>query len=216
MGPGVVVTGLTLGALAVVSLLAFQANGAQDRAVAANPGASTTASSGGPAASATPSATPTPTVPTLPTAGTGTGLRVVYSVGAHYVWLIDPKKTPQVVAAFPVTPGTVEPLPGSYPVYSRTQTTTGTDGKQIEHVVRFAQQNGVVFGFSAAVDGATGTPAAAPTPSASGTPSSIGSGTAGASGDPKTGKTGGIRSSRADGQLLWDFAPKDTKVVVIA
>ncbi|MFE7189095.1 hypothetical protein [Kitasatospora sp. NPDC057541] len=213
MGPGVVVTGLTLGALAVVSLLAFQANGAQDRAVAANPGTSTTAASSGPAAPATPSATPTPTVPALPTAGTGTGLRVVYSVGTHYVWLIDPKKTPQVVAAFPVTPGTVEPAPGSYPVYSRTQSGTGTDGKAIEHVVRFAQQNGVVFGFSAAVDGATGTPAA-PATSASGTPSSIGSGTGGTS--SASGKTGGIRSSRADGQLLWDFAPKDTKVVVIA
>ncbi|MFE7562876.1 hypothetical protein [Kitasatospora sp. NPDC057500] len=210
MGPGVVVTGLTLGALAVVSLLAFQANGAQDRAVAADPGASTSASAAGPTASATPTSTPTPTVPPLPTAGTGTGLRVVYSVSTHYVWLIDPKKTPQVVAAFPVTPGTVEPAPGSYPVYSRTQSGTGTDGKQIEHVVRFAQQNGVVFGFSATVDGATGTPGAAPTASVSGTPSAIGGG-----GDAKA-KTGGIRSSRADGQLLWDFAPKDTKVVVIA
>ncbi|MFB6892213.1 hypothetical protein ACFCX4_23215 [Kitasatospora sp. NPDC056327] len=208
MGPGVVVTGLTLGALAVVSLLAFQANGAQDRAVAANPGTSTAASPTGPAASATPTATPTPTAPALPTSGTGTGLRVVYSVGSHYVWLIDPKKTPQTVATFPVTPGTVEPAPGSYPVYSRTPSGTGTDGKQIEHVVRFAQQNGVVFGFSAAVDGATGTPAAAPTPSATSSASSIGGGEA------KT-KTGGIRSSRADGQLLWDFAPKDTKVVVI-
>ncbi|MER5356165.1 hypothetical protein ABT093_38335 [Kitasatospora sp. NPDC002551] len=212
MGPGVVVTGLTLGALAVVSLLAFQANGAQGRAAAANPGTTTAASSTGSAAPATPSTAPTPTVPALPTAGTGTGLRVVYSIGAHYVWLIDPKKTPQVVAAFPVTPGTVEPAPGSYPVYSRNPTGTGTDGKQIEHVVRFAQQNGVVFGFSAAVDGASGTPAAAPTASASG-PSSIGGS---ASGAPKTAKTGGIRSSRADGQLLWDFAPKDTKVVVIA
>ncbi len=209
MGPGVVVTGLTLGALAVVSLLAFQANGAQDRAVAANPSASTAATTGGPAASATPTATPTPTAPTLPTAGTGTGLRVVYSVSTHYVWLIDPKKTPQVVAVFPVTPGTVEPAPGSYPVYSRTPSGTGTDGKQIEHVVRFAQQNGVVFGFSAAVDGAaTGAPPAAPAPSASASASTGGS-TSGA-------KTGGIRSSRADGQLLWDFAPKDTKVVVIA
>ncbi|MGW2251828.1 hypothetical protein ACWCXH_16735 [Kitasatospora sp. NPDC001660] len=190
MGPGVVVTGLTLGALAVVSLLAFQANGAQDRAGAARPTA--TATAGGPATStsAAPSATPTPTAPALP-ASSGTGTRVVYSLSGHYVWLVDPKKNPQVVAAFPVAPGTVEPAPGAYPVYSRTPSTTGTDGKQIEHVVRFAQQNGVVFGFSAAVDGATPTV------------------------DPKA-KTGGIRSSRQDGQLLWDFASKDTKVVVVA
>ncbi|WP_316524010.1 hypothetical protein [Kitasatospora brasiliensis] len=188
MGPGVVVTGLTLGALAMVGLLAFQANGAQDRAGGIKPTVTTTAT--GTATSAAPSAAPTPTVPPLPTTS-GSGTRVVYSVGSHYVWLVDPKKTPQVAAAFAVTPGTVEPAPGSYAVYSRTQTTTGTDGKQIEHVVRFAQQNGVVFGFSAAVDGATPTT------------------------DPSA-KTGGIRSGRAEGQLLWDFAPKDTKVIVVA
>ncbi|WP_254802776.1 hypothetical protein [Kitasatospora sp. SUK 42] len=188
MGPGVVVTGLTLGALAVVSLLAFQANGAQDRAGGARP--TTAATSNGPTATATPTASATPTVPPLPTSS-GSGTRVVYSVSSHYVWLIDPKKNPQITAAFPVTPGTAEPAPGSYSVYSRTQTTTGTDGRQIEHVVRFAQQEGVVFGFSAAVDGTTPTA------------------------DPKT-KTGGIRSGRAEGQLLWDFAPKDTKVVVVA
>ncbi|MFJ2576358.1 hypothetical protein [Kitasatospora aureofaciens] len=188
MGPGVVVAGLTLGALAVVSLLAFQANGAQDRAGGARPTPSATSS--GPAASAAPSASATPTVPALPTTS-GSGTRVVYSVGSHYVWLVDPKKNPQVVAAYPVTPGSVEPTLGSYPVYSRTPSTTGTDGRQIEHVVRFAQQNGVVFGFSAALDGATPTT------------------------DPKA-KTGGIRSSRQDGQLLWDFAPNGTRVIVVA
>ncbi|MEU3574381.1 hypothetical protein AB0E96_39145 [Kitasatospora sp. NPDC036755] len=187
MGPGVVVTGLTLGALAVVSLLAFQASGAQDRAGGAKPTATTTAT--GTATTAAPAPSATPTVPALP-ATSGTGTRVVYSVGSHYVWLVDPKKSPQVAAAFPVTPGSVEPAAGSYAVYSRTQTTTGTDGRQIEHVVRFAQQNGVVFGFSAAVDGSTPTA------------------------DPSA-KTGGIRSGRPEGQLLWDFAPKDTKVVVV-
>ncbi|RKT17435.1 hypothetical protein BX285_1812 [Streptomyces sp. 1114.5] len=188
MGPGVVVTGLTLGALAVVSLLAFQANGAQDRAGGAKPTVTTTAT--GTATAAAPSATPTPVAPPLP-ATSGTGTRVVYSIGSHYVWLVDPKKSPQVAAAFQVVPGSVEPTPGSYAVYSRTPTGTGADGRQIEHVVRFAQQNGVVFGFGAAVDGAMPTA------------------------DPKA-KTGGIRSGRAEGQLLWDFAPKDTKVVVVA
>ncbi|MFI2607037.1 hypothetical protein [Kitasatospora sp. NPDC018619] len=187
MGPGVVVTGLTLGALAVVSLLAFQANGAQDRAGGPRPTATTTAT--GTATAAAPTASATPTVPALP-GNSGTGLRVVYSIGNHYVWLVDPKKSPQVSAAFPVTPGSVEPAPGNYAVSSRTPSTTGTDGKQVEHVVRFAQLNGVVFGFSAAVDGATATT------------------------DPSV-KTGGIRSGRAEGQLLWDFAPKETRVVVV-
>ena len=191
MGPGVVVTGLTLGALAVVSLLAFQASGAQDRAGGPAPAAS--AASAGPSASASaavPSASATPTAPALP-ASSGTGLRVVYSLASHHVWLVDPKKSPQVQAVFGVTPGAVEPPTGNYTVYSRKLATTGSDGKPIEHVVLFTQQNGVVFGFSAAVDGATPTA------------------------DP-TAKTGGIRQSRQNGQLLWDFAPNATKVVVVA
>ncbi|GAA1160136.1 hypothetical protein GCM10009664_30220 [Kitasatospora gansuensis] len=176
------VTGLTLAALAAVGLLAFQANGAATRTTEAKPSASASATP-------TPSVSATPTAPALP-ASSGTGRRVVYSAGSHYVWLVDPKKTPPTQSAFPVTPGSVEPAPGSYTVYSRTATGMGTDGRQIEHVVRFTQQNTVVFGFSAALDGAT--------PPA----------------DPKT-KTGGIRSGRADSQTLWDFAPNGTKVVVI-
>ncbi|MFJ9519050.1 hypothetical protein ACIRPK_12385 [Kitasatospora sp. NPDC101801] len=180
--PGVVVTGLTLAALATVGLLAFQANGAATRTPVAKPATSSSAAP-------SPSAAASPSAPALP-AASGTGRRVVYSAGSHYVWLVDPKKTPPTQSAFPVTPGSVEPTAGSYTVYSRTPAGTGTDGRQIEHVVRFAQQNNVVFGFSAALDGAT--------PSA----------------DPKT-KTGGIRSGRADSQSLWDFAQNGTKVVVI-
>ncbi|WP_083975186.1 hypothetical protein [Kitasatospora mediocidica] len=187
MGPGVVVTGLTLGALAVVSLLAVQANGAETRTAAAGPRPSASAS---PSAPAAPSASPSAALAALP-AVSGTGRRVVYSVSAHQVWLVDPKKTPQVQAAFPVEPGSVSPEPGSFTVYSRAAATTGTDGRQVEHVVRFAQQSGTVFGFSAALDGV------APSP------------------DPKA-RTGGIRESRENGQTLWDFAPTGTRVTVIA
>ncbi|MER5862596.1 hypothetical protein [Kitasatospora sp. NPDC002040] len=188
--PGVVVTGLTLAALAAVGLLAFQANGAATRTTEAGP---STSSSGSPS----PSASASPSAPALP-ASSGSGRRVVYSIGSHAVWLVDPKRTPPTQGAFTVTPGSVEPAPGSYTVYSRTPSGTGTDGRQIEHVVRFAQQNNVVFGFSAALDGATPAPSPSPAPSA----------------DPKA-KTGGIRSGRTDGQLLWDFAPNGTKVVVV-
>ncbi|MGK4581275.1 L,D-transpeptidase [Kitasatospora sp. HPMI-4] len=192
--PGVVVTGLTVGALAVVGLLAFQADGAQTRALAAKPSAGAGTATGS-TASPSPGASQAP--PQLP-AASGTGLRVVYSLGSRTVWLVDPKKTPPVQAAFRVTPGTADPTAGNYTVYSRTVTTTGTDGLRIEHVVRFAQQNGTVFGFSAAVD----TPSASPAP----TPSEA---------DPTRPKTGGIRSTRADGQTLWDFAPTGTRVVVV-
>ncbi|MFD8482559.1 L,D-transpeptidase [Kitasatospora sp. NPDC059673] len=188
LGPGVVVGGLTLGAMAVIGLLAFQANGAASRAVAAAP-ASASAPAAAPSASS-PSERPAP--PPLP-ADSGAGLRVVFSLKERQVWLVDPKKPEQVVGTFKVTPGSALPNPGAYTVYSRTAAGTGTDGRQIEHVVRFTQQQGTVFGFSALVD------ENAPAPSL----------------DPKT-KTGGIRASRSDGQALWDFAPNGTRVVVVA
>ncbi|GAB2693013.1 hypothetical protein [Kitasatospora kifunensis] len=187
-GPAVAVAGLTLGALGVVALLAVQAEGTTAKASVAGPPPS---ASSAPPGSPPPSASPSPTILPLPPTATGIAvLRVVYSVGAKQVWLVDPKKDPEVQAAFAVTPGSVNPAPGNYTVYSRSAGANGTDGKQIEHVVRFAQQGGTVFGFSAAVDGST--PAA----------------------DPKT-KTGGIRTDRADGQTLWDFAPDGTRVQVL-
>lgn len=180
--PGVVVAGLTAGAVAVVALLAVQAEGAQSRAEEARAAAGATADPS-PTAPA-----PTASMPALP-ASSGTGYRVVYSVSQHRVWLVDPRKDPQLQASFAVTPGSVEPTPGSYSVYSRTATGKGTDHRQIEHVVRFTEQGGVVFGFGSAVDGSTAPPDAGL-------------------------RTGGIRSSRADGQVLWDFAPTGTRVFV--
>jgi hypothetical protein len=182
MGPGAVVVGLTAAAMAVVTLLAVQAEGARSDTAARPAASGSTAPS--------PSTGPAPTAPALP-AASGTGYRVVYSIGARRVWLVDPNKDQQIQASFAVTPGSVEPTPGSYSVYSRAATGKGTDERQIEHVVRFTQQSGVVFGFSAALDGAT--------PPA----------------DPKV-HTGGIRTARADGQLMWDFAPTGTRVVVTA
>ncbi|MFJ5232940.1 hypothetical protein ACIQBJ_23960 [Kitasatospora sp. NPDC088391] len=191
LGPGAVVGGLTLAALAVVGLLAFQANGAASRAVAAAPSASSSAA--GAPSSAAPSASAQPSAPPLP-GESGAGLRVVYSLKERQVWLVDPKKPVPVLASFKVTPGAVQPSLGAYTVYSRSAASDGTDGRKVEHVVRFAQQSGTVFGFSALVD-ESAQPTAAP--------------------DPKS-KPGGIRSSRPDAQLLWDFAPNGTRVVVVA
>jgi hypothetical protein len=186
MSPGVTVAGLTLGALAVVALLAVQADGtAATAAVQPSPAAPASTAAPSPSAAASPVLAPLPAA-----AAKGTTRRVVYSIGARQVWLVDPKKDPQVVAAFSVEPGSVNPAPGSYAVYSRSAASGGTDGRPVEHVVRFTQQGGTVFGFSAAVDGAT--PAADP-----------------------NGRTGGIRSTRQDGQTLWDFAPTGTRVLVL-
>ncbi|MGC0315741.1 hypothetical protein [Kitasatospora acidiphila] len=186
-GPAVTVAALTLAALALVTVLAVQAEGTARTAAAAEPSAAAATTAPAPS----PSASPTPTLqPLPPAAAVGSTRRVVYSIGAKQVWLVDPKKDPQLVAAFLVEPGSVNPAPGSYAVSSKSAATHGSDGRPVEHVVRFGEHGGTVFGFSAAVDG--GTPAAVP-----------------------NARTGGIRSTRQDGQALWDFAGIGTRVLVL-
>ncbi|MFE1171990.1 hypothetical protein [Streptomyces sp. NPDC058773] len=122
-------------------------------------------------------------------AASGTGQRIVYSLGAKRVWLVGAQD--KALRTFAVTPSTVSPPPGTYAVGTRSVSVTGSDGIAIEHVVRFATVSGVTVGFSAAVDGSRPDPGAAK-------------------------KTGGIRESRADGKAMWDFAPSGTKVVVVS
>jgi hypothetical protein len=112
----------------------------------------------------------------------------VYSVDDDRVWLVGPNG--KVRRTFTVTPGSVDPPPGTYAVTSRSRTAIGTDGASIEHVVRFARVDGVVIGFSAAVDGSMRAP------------------------DPAV-RTGGIRESRADGNAMWTFATIGERIVVI-
>ncbi|MFJ5776692.1 hypothetical protein [Streptomyces sp. NPDC093094] len=120
--------------------------------------------------------------------GSGSGERVVYSVDDDRVWLVGSRN--RVRRTFEVTPGSVDPAPGTYAVTSRSNSVTGTDGTPVEHVVRFASVKGVAVGFSAAKDGAT--------PRA----------------DVRV-KTGGIRESPRDGDAMWAFATIGRKVVVI-
>ncbi|PJE94717.1 hypothetical protein CUT44_26510 [Streptomyces carminius] len=186
---GVVVAGLTAAALAVVGFLAYQASAAQDRR---DTGADRT-----PAASASPSPGTGKAGKTdkkdgaertaLPP-GSGTGERVVYSLGSRRVWLVGANE--QVTRTYPVVPGAVDPEPGEYTVTSRTERVTGSDGVPVAHVVLFAQVDGTVVGFSAAVDGSLPT------------------------GAPKEG-TGGVRERPEDGEAMWKFATVGTKVVVV-
>jgi hypothetical protein len=118
----------------------------------------------------------------------GSGERVVYSVDDDRVWLVA--RGNKVLRTYEVTPGSVDPSPGTYAVTSRSNAVTGTDGIPIEHVVRFTTVKGVSIGFSAAVDGSTPPP------------------------DPRV-KTGGIRGSRKDGDAMWRFATIGQKIVVI-
>lgn len=174
------VTGLTLGAVAVVAALAVKAEqGPQPHATAARPSASASAQP-----SAKPSQAAAPGVPD----GSGTGRRVVYSLGQKRVWLIDASE--QTRRTFVVWPGSVSPEPGTYSVGQRDEARTGSDGVAIEHVMFFATSSGLSIAFSNAVDGASPQPVSGV-------------------------QTGGIRMSKADGTALWAFGDTGTAVTVV-
>lgn len=143
--PKVWVTGLTVGAIAAVAVLAVKADeGAKPTATAPRPSAS---------ASAQPSASPTKSTAAAVPDDSGTGRRVVYSLAEKRVWLVDASDAAQ--RTFPVWPGTVSPDPGSYKVDVRRDATTGSDGVQIEHIIYFASKSGLSIAFSNAVDGSS-------------------------------------------------------------
>ncbi|MFI6935475.1 hypothetical protein [Streptomyces sp. NPDC050287] len=173
------VTGLTAGAVAAVVVLTVQADkGPHPTVTATRPSASAS-----PQPSASKSARPT-AVPD----DSGTGRRVVYSLGQKRVWLVDASDVSR--RSFTVWPGTVGPDPGSYKISQRTEATTGSDGVQIEHILYFASKSGRWIAFSNAVDGSSPPPA-----------SGI--------------QTSGIRMGKADGSALWTFGESGTTVVVV-
>ncbi|WP_053665191.1 hypothetical protein [Streptomyces sp. MMG1121] len=178
-----IVAGLTAVAVGAVGFLAYQAQATAPASPAGRPGASASPSV---TASKAPRDRRHPTA--LPS-DSGAGERVVYSLDDDRVWLVDHPYG--VVRTFMVTPGTIDPLPGTYWVTSRSSAITGTDGAPIEHVVRFASADGLAIGFSAAVGAAAQAPA-----------------------DPNM-RTGGIRENRVDGEEMWKFATIGVKVVVI-
>ncbi|WP_329125433.1 hypothetical protein [Streptomyces sp. NBC_01353] len=177
--------GLTAAAVAAVAFLAYQASANAPADVSAKPRTPASAPSSAPTGGPQKPAKDPLAVP----AHSGSGARVVYALSERRVWLVDAKG--QATHTFSVMPSTVSPAPGSYTVTSRSGAVTGSDGVQIEHVVRFATAQDVSVGFSAAVDGSLPTP------------------------DPER-KTGGIRMKRADGDALWTFAAIGAKVVVVA
>src|SRR5690606_11058740 len=115
-----------------------------------------------PSASATadakPSAEPEEKKPAAVPADSGTGRRIVYSLGQKRVWLVDASDAPR--RTFPVWPGTVSPDPGAYAIGTRTEATTGSDGVPVEHIVYFAAKSGISVAFSNAVDGSSPPPPA--------------------------------------------------------
>lgn len=134
------VTGLTGAAMAVVCVLALQANGSPDKPPAA---ARPTPHRSAPARPTTPQ--PPPPVPQ----GGDTGKRIVYSVSQSRVWVVSKSGA---VATFLVQPGTVPAKPGVYYVSGREAVRTGADGRQVEHVVFFEYTAETWVAFSAAVN----------------------------------------------------------------
>jgi hypothetical protein len=165
-----------------VIALAVQADhGSQPTAATAKPSASASA---GAHASATPKP---PAAPVLPEES-GTGRRIVYSLGEKRVWLVD--ATGRATRTFTVWPGTVSPQPGSYSITLRTQSLKGSDGVEIEHIMYFTKVQGVNIAFSNALDGTSPPPANGK-------------------------KLGGIRLHKEDGAALWSFGDQGTKVAVV-
>lgn len=181
------VAGLTAAALAAVGFLGYRA--AAD--APAGPGGGTASADASVSAAGAPGPSGVRRAPgTLP-GDSGKGERVVYSLGEDRVWLVGARG--RVRRTFTVTPGDVDPTPGVYFVTSRSHSVLGTDGTPVEHVVRFASEQGVTIGFSAAVGKARpGSPA-----------------------DGEAPKTGGIRESREDGAAMWGFATIGCRVVVV-
>ncbi|GHE00451.1 hypothetical protein [Streptomyces alanosinicus] len=177
------VSGLTAGATAAVVALAVQADhGPHPTAAVAKPGASASA---GAHASTAPKPSAAPAVP----AASGEGRRIVYSLGAKRLWLVD--ATGKASRTFAVWPGTVGPRPGRYSVIKRIQSLKGSDGVEIEHVMYFTVASGVNIAFSNALDGSSPPPA-----------------------DGK--KLGGIRMHKEDGAALWSFGDQGIRVTVVS
>ncbi|MBB0246446.1 hypothetical protein FNQ90_20600 [Streptomyces alkaliphilus] len=134
----------------------------------------------------------------------GTGARVVYSLGEQRVWLVgtdgatdgtdggasDGGGGETVVHSHPVHPSPVRPEPGEYEVTWRAEATTGSDGVPITNVVVFTSVGDAVVGFSTAEDGSI------PDPDG-----------------PE--RTGGIRQSAEDGEIMWSVATIGFPVVVV-
>ncbi|WP_335978482.1 MULTISPECIES: L,D-transpeptidase [Streptomycetaceae] len=142
------VSGLTAGAMAVVSVLAIQASGSA-------PGGKPATAAPAPHPSASKQSPQTP--PPVP-AHSDTGKRIVYSISQHRVWVV-PRSGP--TSTFLVQPGTVPAQVGTHYVTGRNATGTGSDGVHVEHVVFFEYTAETWVAFSAPIDDKVTAPSSA-------------------------------------------------------
>ena len=133
------VSGLTVGAMAVVTVLAMQANGSPAKTPVAAPASK-------PSASHPHTPAPPPAVP----ANSGTGKRIVYDLSQQRVWVVPPDNGP--VSTFVVEPGTVPAKAGTHFVTGHHASGVGGDGVNVEHLVFFEYTAETWVAFSAPVD----------------------------------------------------------------
>jgi len=173
---------MTMAALVGVGLLAAQA-----KATAPRVRVPIVTAAAGKSSSKSGSSSTTTSGPAVP-ANSGSGTRIVYSVGERRVWLVSSSTVERTIAA---VPGTIAAPDGTYSVSAKSPGATGSDGVQVLYVVRFdADDTTTTFGFDSEA-GITGLP---PAP---------------------TGRTGGIRMAQLDAQALYEFSSVGTPVVVV-
>ena len=134
--------------------------------------------------------------PALPE-GSGDGRRVVYSNSAQRVWLVEADGT--VVDSYPVSGKLGVPSPGTYEVFSRSETAwAGHDDITMKYMVRFAQGENLAIGFHAIPNDASGAPLQS---------------------EEQLGEyhsAGCVRQSLRHAAFLYEWAPEGTPVVVLA
>jgi lipoprotein-anchoring transpeptidase ErfK/SrfK len=130
-------------------------------------------------------------------ADSGTGRRVVFSISAQRVWLVEADGS--VRATYLVSGSVTNNLaPGRYDVYSRSRRAVGVDDSgRMEYFVRFAHGRHAAIGFHS-IPTKGGRPLQ--TEAQLGTPQSHGC----------------IRQKLSDAVTMWDFADVGTDVVVLA
>jgi hypothetical protein len=130
-------------------------------------------------------------------ADSGVGRRVVFSISAQRVWLVDPDES--VRATYLVSGSVTDNLdPGRYDVYSRSRWAVGVDDSgRMQYFVRFAHGRHAAIGFHS-IPTKRGKPLQ--TEAQLGTPQSHGC----------------IRQKLPDAVAMWEFAHVGTDVVVLA
>lgn len=136
-----------------------------------------------------------PGAPAVP-AGSGAGRRVVYSVGAQRVWLVNQDES--LHGTWLVSGRAGEPSPGAYSVFSRSRHARAqAPGITMEFMVRFVRTAGLPIGFHSIPVNRRGVPIQ--------TVDKLGS----------YQSLGCVRQRYEDAAVMWEFAQIGTPVIAV-